>query len=318
MLRICVYIFFVFVVFGVQGLLHPGGTGPTIEERFEALEKELRGNITTLQQQMFASETLALRQILTLERTFRKELELEMEELQANFSAQEMLLVQERQLRLDLEREMNKTLQNISNVLQISKSRIDNVVAEQEAKGKLLGVSMTNTSIFRSAIQQQVNQISASLSNTQNHLKTLNASIQSASTSSRTGDGTVVAFTAYASSSKDYNTEKIVFNSVITNYGGAYNSGTGIFTSPTDGVYAFTWTHLTHYGRYCHSYLTKDGTRLNLDAHSNLQGLSSTVYTMATMTGTLHLSKGDEVWIQTQHCEGFLGSPYNSFSGWKL
>ncbi|XP_062584504.1 uncharacterized protein LOC134246196 [Saccostrea cucullata] len=317
MLRVCFSIQFL-MIFGVQGLLHPGGTGPTIEERFEALEKELRENITTIQQQVFASETLALRQILTLESTFRKELEHEMEELKANFSAQEMLLIQERQLRLDLEREMNKTLENISKVLQISNSRIDNVVAEQEAMGKLLRASMKNESTLGAAIQQHVNQISVALSDTQNQLKTLRASIQSASTSSGTGGSPVVAFTAYANSGRDYSTEKIVFNSVITNYGAAYNSRTGIFTSPTDGVYAFTWTHLTQYGHYCHSYLTKDGARQNLDAHSNLQGIHSTVYTMATMTGTLHLSKGDQVWIQSQHCEGFLGSPYNSFSGWKL
>ncbi|XP_062611618.1 uncharacterized protein LOC134273442 [Saccostrea cucullata] len=130
--------------------------------------------------------------------------------------------------------------------------------------------------------------------------------------------GSVVAFTAYASSGKDYNSEPIIFNSVITNEGGAYNSNTGIFTSPAVGVYVFTWTHLTRYGQYCHAYLSKNGTIQNIDAHTNLSGLSSGVYTMATMSGTLHLSKGDRVWIQANHCYGFLGAPYNSFSGWKL
>ena len=134
-------------------------------------------------------------------------------------------------------------------------------------------------------------------------------------------DGSTVAFTAYASTGKTtYTSEVVIFNEIITNQGGAYSKSTGIFTCPTEGVYAFTWTHLIHAGNYCHAYLYKNGAQQNLDAHSNLQGMSSTsvVYTMASMSGTLHLSRGDHVWIHSTHCESFMNTPYNSFSGWKL
>ena len=46
-----------------------------------------------------------------------------------------------------------------------------------------------------------------------------------------------VGFTAYASVDAHYDDyETIAFDTVVTNYGGAYDSDTGIFTCPVKGV----------------------------------------------------------------------------------
>ncbi|XP_063073833.1 C1q-related factor-like [Engraulis encrasicolus] len=60
-----------------------------------------------------------------------------------------------------------------------------------------------------------------------------------------------VAFSAslYSSGSKvvgPFDSDRtIVFRRVLSNIGNAYNSGTGIFTAPVDGVYYFTFTAFT-------------------------------------------------------------------------
>lgn len=54
----------------------------------------------------------------------------------------------------------------------------------------------------------------------------------------------VVAFYAYFSNNFKFLLagQTFVFDSVETNLGNGYNRKTGIFTAPTGGVYAFTWT----------------------------------------------------------------------------
>ena len=45
-----------------------------------------------------------------------------------------------------------------------------------------------------------------------------------------------VGFTAYASANEHYDAyETIIFDTVVTNYGGAYDSDTGEFTCPVKG-----------------------------------------------------------------------------------
>ncbi|KAK3097526.1 hypothetical protein FSP39_010461 [Pinctada imbricata] len=130
----------------------------------------------------------------------------------------------------------------------------------------------------------------------------------------------VVAFTAVLSLSKTFGRDElIVYDRIITNVGGAYSSASGLFTSPEEGTHVFTWTHLTYNEHYCHAFLYKNANKVSLDAHSNLQGISRSLYTMATMSGTLQLTKGDQVSIRAAiGCTFFYSSPYNSFSGWKL
>ena len=128
-----------------------------------------------------------------------------------------------------------------------------------------------------------------------------------------------VAFTASRSSSFSSSIGLIIFDNVITNLGGGYNSSTGIFACPSDGAYVFTWTHMTQNGNHCYVYLNINGTiQDQLQAFAHLGGFKHTAYSQPTMTGTFQLSKGDNVSVHTTSCSYYYGSPYNAFSGWKL
>ena len=130
--------------------------------------------------------------------------------------------------------------------------------------------------------------------------------------------GSPVAFTAQRTSSMTSGYTKIIFDSVVTNVGGAYDWSTGTFTCPSPGVYVFTWTLATFQGKSCDARLYINGSSRPLRAYAGLKGVSGTARSQSTMVATVRLSAGDTVWVQTEGCDFFYYSPYNAFSGWKL
>ena len=130
--------------------------------------------------------------------------------------------------------------------------------------------------------------------------------------------GSPVAFTAQRTSDMTSSRTKIIFDSVVTNVGGAYDGSTGTFTCPSPGVYVFTWTLTTIQGKYCRTRLYINGSRRPLEAFASLSGVSGTPRSQSTMVETVRLSAGDTVWVRTMGCNYFYDSPYNAFSGWKL
>ena len=54
------------------------------------------------------------------------------------------------------------------------------------------------------------------------------------------------------------NSEKMVFDQLVTNNGSAYDASSGIFTTPTDGVYVIAWTVLTKSGHFFDTELVVD------------------------------------------------------------
>ncbi|KAK3105419.1 hypothetical protein FSP39_024908 [Pinctada imbricata] len=125
------------------------------------------------------------------------------------------------------------------------------------------------------------------------------------------------AFTVSTSSIlTNYNHKKIVYDKVITNIGGAYNSNTGIFTCPSPGTYVFTWSTLSgSASENCEAYIYHNGNRL-LKSHSyEYNGGYSEA---ASNTILLSLTVGDHLWIQTPVGTRCYGYPYTAFSGWKI
>ncbi|XP_020504478.2 caprin-2 [Labrus bergylta] len=105
----------------------------------------------------------------------------------------------------------------------------------------------------------------------------------------------------------------LIYKTVITNIGNAYNAATGIFTAPVAGVYYFTI--FFHAG-------WKHKTSLHLYKNSEVKLSTSDEDTVTNRTdnggnaGYLHLQQGDQVYVRlfkNSHVWGNGG--YTTFSG---
>ena len=122
-----------------------------------------------------------------------------------------------------------------------------------------------------------------------------------------------VSLTGYVS---PWTNKKIIYDKVITNIGDGYSPSSGVFTSPSDGDYVFTWSTMNSGDTTdCSAYIYKNGVKLLLTYAVERGGSYNEV---ASNTAVFHLSVGDTVWIQTSSCGSFAGYPYTAFSGWKL
>lgn len=134
----------------------------------------------------------------------------------------------------------------------------------------------------------------------------------------------IVAFHAYLSS-PDGSTDKshtIVFDTVITNAGTAYNKQDGLFTAPSEGVYVFNWVvYSQHQGDVITELVVNAFSRgcsradsHTLDEHHSASG-----------TVVVHLAQGDVVSVKTHSVWASVGGVMSftdyyksSFSGWLL
>ena len=109
--------------------------------------------------------------------------------------------------------------------------------------------------------------------------------------------------------------QTIVFDTVETNIGDAYNATSGIFTAPTDGVYVFSATILSVPG---HS-----ASILYYKNHKNEVGFSfeppSDKSVSAAKTIILELTRGDKVVLKIADLDdAILGNGYSTFTGFLL
>ncbi|KAK3099021.1 hypothetical protein FSP39_025331 [Pinctada imbricata] len=128
----------------------------------------------------------------------------------------------------------------------------------------------------------------------------------------------MVAFSARASKDlvSSVASVTVVFDTIVTNIGKAYNGDTGIFTALSDGVYVFAWTVLTNPKKWFDSELVVNGTPKVYSAANSLGGGS---YESTGCTSVLELKTGDRVWIRKRGSQGnHLRGNWSSFSGWKL
>ena len=72
-----------------------------------------------------------------------------------------------------------------------------------------------------------------------------------------------VAFTAYPTATRTYDAGfTVLFDGIITNIGGFYDSDTSVFTCPYTGVYLFNVVLLSENGQYMDASITKEGSIL--------------------------------------------------------
>ncbi|XP_022108573.1 collagen alpha-1(X) chain-like [Acanthaster planci] len=126
----------------------------------------------------------------------------------------------------------------------------------------------------------------------------------------------VVAFSAFLSGSFSGNSgDVIIFPTVTTNIGDAYDSGSGVFTCNVAGVYFFSVTLMSYNsGPTLFAILKKNGTRIFYvyDNHPNYHHQSSN-------SVVLMLAIGDTVLLENGRTNGRInGGIYSSYSGFLI
>ena len=115
--------------------------------------------------------------------------------------------------------------------------------------------------------------------------------------------------------------QTLIFDQVITNFGGNYNRHSGIFTSPRQGVYVFSWTLYCEAHGFIYSEVVVNSDPVGA-LYCDAQGADSIRHiTGVVVVGT---DQGDIVYIRTQPEDAVAGAVVSggtyrsSFSGWNL
>lgn len=107
----------------------------------------------------------------------------------------------------------------------------------------------------------------------------------------------------------------IKYDDVITNIGKSYDTNTGKFTAPVDGVYSFTWTYMTKKGARAYIGGVIDGKQI----------VWSVMYdqTASWQSTTAHLvvrmKKGSQFWTpNTEKDKTYIHGHHTFLSGYKI
>ncbi|KAL4224121.1 hypothetical protein ACF0H5_017574 [Mactra antiquata] len=109
--------------------------------------------------------------------------------------------------------------------------------------------------------------------------------------------------------------QTVIFNKILLNDGNAYNSHTGIFTVPVDGMYMFYLAFASGYAPH------RLWMHIVVDGSEKVSGVADTLQTNHDAQGTnlalLHLRKGDSVWVTTYFTSAFIYGlhGFTTFSG---
>ncbi|XP_048743452.2 uncharacterized protein LOC125656872 [Ostrea edulis] len=128
--------------------------------------------------------------------------------------------------------------------------------------------------------------------------------------------GRTVAFTALLSKDTTVSAYAVVkYDHVMTNWGGAYQPTTGVFTAPYNGLYSISCTLMSYYTNPVHLEVVKNGIRLSVVYSANR------TYPQSSQTLQLLLKKDDRIWIRSNNDVTRTihdRSVYNVFSGFLI
>lgn len=114
--------------------------------------------------------------------------------------------------------------------------------------------------------------------------------------------------------------QTVKFNQVSLNVGDAYNTTTGKFTAPVDGLYSFSWTTMSNIGKYFITEIVLNSIPMAYN-YTDSRGRTAG-YSMSSSHANIKMKKGDEVWIRTHHNYGqnaLCGyGQWCNFSGFKF
>ncbi|XP_052677046.1 complement C1q tumor necrosis factor-related protein 3-like [Crassostrea angulata] len=130
-------------------------------------------------------------------------------------------------------------------------------------------------------------------------------------------NGKIVAFHAILSKRlHNVPTNTIIkFGKVLVNEGSGYNTTTGKFTAPFDGVYSFSWSYCTDKGTNAYLGGYVDGNLIT--KISNYAQASTWKNTSGHLV--IKLKKGNTFWVQTYYVTAkLIHEEYTFLSGYKL
>ncbi|XP_045202205.2 complement C1q tumor necrosis factor-related protein 3-like [Mercenaria mercenaria] len=115
----------------------------------------------------------------------------------------------------------------------------------------------------------------------------------------RATSGSAVAFSAHVNYDDSLTRgQVIVFDTVQTNIGNAYDNVQGKFTCPVDGVYFFTVTFLSHVNHLLEAFIKHAGTSV---AGIYTIGAGSGIDDQSTNSVVVHCTKGQQVWVESEN-----------------
>eukprot|EP00105_Crassostrea_gigas_P014079 XP_011430626.1 PREDICTED: complement C1q tumor necrosis factor-related protein 3 [Crassostrea gigas] len=128
---------------------------------------------------------------------------------------------------------------------------------------------------------------------------------------------TTVAFHVYLKNSISSLSQNqiIKYNHIVTNIGEGYDTSTGKFTAPVDGVYSFTWTYLTKKGAKAYIGGVLDGKQIVWTV------MEDQTATWASTTGHLvvRMKKGSQFWTPNfSRYATYIHALYTFLSGYKV
>ena len=133
------------------------------------------------------------------------------------------------------------------------------------------------------------------------------------------GENDPVAFTAYASRTRDFVLGSIVtFDDVITNVGGHYTTTNSTFVCPRDGIYVFAVSIMSGYERFMYAEL-----RVNDVSTFTVFADEAGGYSAASKSAVVECSAGQRVLVRSpSSTSGQMYSDpdfrYSTFSGFLL
>ena len=113
------------------------------------------------------------------------------------------------------------------------------------------------------------------------------------------GSSSFVGFTAYATTTRSYNQgDLVIFDGVVSNYGGHYQADESVFVCPYTGIYVFHVSVLTEPGTLSmHIDLVKDNTYIiSALADNQTDEISS-----GSNTVVLQCDEGQRVWMEVTY-----------------